>query len=34
VKFAKLFPELIETAERARNGTAFYVTPNGKIEPA
>jgi hypothetical protein len=33
-KFAKAFPELIVTAERARNGSAFFITPNGKIEEA
>ncbi|MDZ4803000.1 MAG: hypothetical protein SGI92_32985 [Bryobacteraceae bacterium] len=33
-KFAKVFPELIATAERARQGSAFFITPNGKIEDA
>jgi len=31
-KFAKVFPTLISTAERAKKGSAFYLTPNGKIE--
>lgn len=33
-KFAKVFPEILATAERARKGTAFFVTPNSKIEEA
>ncbi|HVU23753.1 MAG TPA: hypothetical protein VHE13_06480 [Opitutus sp.] len=33
-KFAKVFPELLTTAERARKGSAFFITPNGKIEGA
>ncbi|HWA85893.1 MAG TPA: hypothetical protein VG710_06705 [Opitutus sp.] len=33
-KFAKVFPELLATAERARKGSAFFITPNGKIEEA
>lgn len=33
-KFAKAFPELIATAQRARKGSAFFLTPNGKIEEA
>ena len=31
-KFAKVFPELLETAARSRKGIAFYITPNAKIE--
>jgi len=31
-KFVKAFPEIIETAARARRGSAFLVTVNGKIE--
>lgn len=33
-KFAKVFPELLATAERARKGSAFFITPNAKIEQA
>lgn len=33
-KFAKVFPELLATAERARKGSAFFITPNTKIEQA
>jgi len=33
-KFAKAFPELITTAEWARKGSAFFLTPNAKIEEA
>lgn len=33
-KFAKVFPELLATAERARKGTPFFITPNAKIEQA
>lgn len=33
-KFAKVFPDLMKAAERARKGTAFYITPNTKIEEA
>ena len=33
-KFAKVFPELLATAERAPKGSAFFVTPNAKIEEA
>ncbi len=33
-KFAKVFPDLIATAERARKGRAFFITPNAKIEEA
>jgi hypothetical protein len=33
-KFAKVFPELLETAARTRKGTAFFITPNAKIEEA
>jgi len=32
-KFAKVFPDLLETAKRAKSGSVFYLTPNGKIEP-
>ena len=31
-KFSKVFPEMLSTAERARRGRAFYITPNAKIE--
>lgn len=31
-KFTKCFPELIEQAERAEQGSAFIVSVNGKIE--
>ncbi len=31
-KFAKVFPDLLATAESARKGSAFYLTPNAKIE--
>lgn len=33
-KFAKALPDLIATAERARKGSAFFLTTNGKIEEA
>jgi hypothetical protein len=33
-KFSKAFPEVIATAERARKGSAFFLTPKGKIEHA
>ena len=33
-KFAKVFPDLMKTADRARKGSAFYITPNAKIEEA
>jgi hypothetical protein len=33
-KFAKVFPEVIESSARARQGSAFFITPNSKIEPA
>lgn len=33
-KFAKVFPDLVATAERAKKGTAFFITPNAKIEKA
>lgn len=31
-KFAKVFPEMLIAAERARKGSAFFITPNAKIE--
>ena len=33
-KFAKVFPDMVETAGRARKGSAFFLTPNAKIEEA
>lgn len=33
-KFAKVFPDMVATAERARKGSAFFITPNAKIEEA
>ncbi len=31
-KFTKCFPDILSKAERARRGTAFIVSVNGKIE--
>jgi len=31
-KFTKLLPEIIETAKKAREGSGFLVSINGKIE--
>jgi hypothetical protein len=33
-KFNKVFPEIVATAGKARKGSAFFITPNGKIEVA
>ena len=33
-KFVKVFPELVATAEKAKKGAAFFITPNAKIEDA
>ncbi len=33
-KFAKVFRDVLDTAERARKGSAFFITPNAKIEKA
>lgn len=33
-KFAKVFPDLLATAQWARKGSAFFITPNAKIEKA
>jgi len=33
-KFAKVFPELLSTAQRASKGSAFFITPNARIEEA
>lgn len=31
-KFVKCFPDIIETAERAKRGDSFIVSVNGKVE--
>jgi len=31
-KFVKCFPQILKTAERAKRGSSFMVTVNGKIE--
>ena len=31
-KFVKVFPEMLATAEKAHKGSAFFITPNAKIE--
>lgn len=33
-KFAKVFPDMIEKASRTNKGSAFFITPNAKIEDA
>jgi len=31
-KFVKCFPDIARTAERAKKGSAFYVSVTGKVE--
>jgi len=31
-KFVKCFPDIVRTAERAKKGSAFYVSVTGKVE--
>lgn len=33
-KFAKVFPDVVAKARRADKGSAFFITPNAKIEEA